>query len=95
MKEVGWLFGLGVLLMVGAWIVLPREEIGTLNYSVVNNCAVQIETEPNSPNTFLKAFTCSNYLTSGLNCYYLEMQGGICAKSIHYYKPPTETNQGN
>lgn len=87
MKELGWLLGLTVVVMIGGFFVFPHEEIGDVNYAALNKCPVTVEAEPYSPSTYFKTFTCTNAYSAGLNCYYLETQSGICTKSIHYYKP--------
>lgn len=77
---------------LGFWIILPKEETGTISYTALNSCTSKIEVEPYNPSTFFKTFTCvEGSYSSGKDCYYMETENGVCKKSIHYFKSSSPT----
>lgn len=81
---------------LGFWIILPKEQTGTISYTALNSCTSKIEVEPYSPSTYFKTFTCvDGSYSSGKDCYYMETENGVCKKSIHYFKSLSPTNNTN
>jgi hypothetical protein len=84
------------ILSLAIWFVMPKEEIGTINYTVLNSCSSKVEVEQFSPSAFMKTFTCTDdILYKGFDCYHMKMQGGACIKSYHYHRNKTETTSSN
>lgn len=89
MKEVLYLFVFSVIVIPLGMIVLPREEIGTLNRQEVGSCSAFVQLEPYSPKTFFKTFICQESL-NGLFCEHLIYEGGKCVKNYYYFQAPEE-----
>ena len=82
MKELGWIFGIGIAVMFCLWLVFPTEQMGAISKIT---CGEEIQTEPYSPATYLKTFTCENSLDS-LYCVNRKYSGGTCTKEVYYFR---------
>lgn len=91
LKTVGYIFAVGLFLMVIFWFFGPREEMGEIDWST--SCLADVHTERFAPDTYFKTFVCTSGLAGETRCYHMQTENGVCTKRYDYwYNPEPSSN---